>query len=98
MARWVSGDDTRFAALRVAEHTAQIAKSSAEQIERAFRAEDAGGRIGLDVLSSTTTFEMGINIGDLQTVLLRNAPRSSASYVQRVGRAGRGDGTRTPSA
>src|SRR5205823_839930 len=33
---------------------------------------------------------MGINIGDLQKVLLRNAPPSSASYVQRVGRAGRG--------
>lgn len=90
VARWVSGDHTRFAAVRVAEHTAQIAKSNAEQIERAFRAEDTAGRIGIDVLSSTTTFEMGINIGDLQTVLLRNAPRSSANYVQRVGRAGRG--------
>jgi ATP-dependent helicase YprA (DUF1998 family) len=88
--RWVSGDDQRFAAVRVAEHTAQIAKSNAEQIERAFRSEDAAGRAGVDVLSSTTTFEMGINIGDLQTVLLRNAPRSSANYVQRVGRAGRG--------
>lgn len=33
---------------------------------------------------------MGINIGDLQKVLLRNAPPTSASYVQRVGRAGRG--------
>jgi ATP-dependent helicase YprA (DUF1998 family) len=90
VARWVSGDDQRFAAVRVAEHTAQIAKSNAEQVERAFRAEDSAGRGGVDVLSSTTTFEMGINIGDLQTVLLRNAPRSSANYVQRVGRAGRG--------
>ena len=90
VARWVSGDDQRFASVRVAEHTAQIAKSNAEQIERDFRAEDSAGRAGVDVLSSTTTFEMGINIGDLQTVLLRNAPRSSANYVQRIGRAGRG--------
>jgi hypothetical protein len=33
---------------------------------------------------------MGINIGDLQKVLLRNAPPTSASYVQRIGRTGRG--------
>jgi len=90
VARWVSGADQRFASVRVAEHTAQIAKSNAEQIERDFRAPDSAGRAGVDVLSSTTTFEMGINIGDLQTVLLRNAPRSSANYVQRIGRAGRG--------
>lgn len=97
VARWVSGDDQRFASVRVAEHTAQIAKSNAEQIERAFRAEDAAGRAGVDVLSSTTTFEMGINIGDLQTVLLRNAPRSSPTTLS--GSAGRvGAGTRMPSA
>ena len=34
---------------------------------------------------------MGINIGDLQKVLLRNAPPTPASYVQRVGRTGRGE-------
>ena len=44
----------------------------------------------MNLLSSTTTFEMGINIGDLQKVLLRNAPPTSANYVQRVGRTGRG--------
>lgn len=46
---------------------------------------------GVNLLSSTTTFEMGINIGDLQKILLRNAPPTSANYVQRVGRAGRGN-------
>jgi ATP-dependent helicase YprA (DUF1998 family) len=82
--RWVAGVGTPFKTLKSEEHTAQINKEIAKQIEDEFRAE------GVNLLSSTTTFEMGINIGDLQKVLLRNAPPSSASYVQRVGRAGRG--------
>lgn len=83
--RWVAGvGHPRFAALKSEEHTAQISKDLAKDIEDEFRAQ------GINLLSSTTTFEMGINIGDLQKVLLRNAPPSSASYVQRVGRAGRG--------
>ena len=85
IAQWVAGADTqRFTTLKSEEHTAQINKDLAKRIEDEFRAE------GINLLSSTTTFEMGINIGDLQKVLLRNAPPSSASYVQRVGRAGRG--------
>ncbi len=85
IAHWVSGTGERqFFTLKSEEHTAQISKDLAKAIEDEFRAE------GINLLSSTTTFEMGINIGDLQKVLLRNAPPSSASYVQRVGRAGRG--------
>ena len=75
----------QFTTLKSEEHTAQINKDLAKKIEDEFRAE------GVNLLSSTTTFEMGINIGDLQKVLLRNAPPSSANYVQRVGRAGRGE-------
>lgn len=83
--RWVSGTgEPRFTTLKSEEHTAQINKDLAKVIEDEFRAE------GVNLLSSTTTFEMGINIGDLQKILLRNAPPSSANYVQRVGRAGRG--------
>jgi ATP-dependent helicase YprA (DUF1998 family) len=83
--RWVAAvNDLRFSALKSEEHTAQISKDLAKDIEDEFRAE------GINLLSSTTTFEMGINIGDLQKVLLRNAPPTSANYVQRVGRAGRG--------
>jgi hypothetical protein len=86
VARWVSGcGEPQFYTLKSEEHTAQIDKNYAKQIEDEFRAES-----GINLLSSTTTFEMGINIGDLQKVLLRNAPPTSASYVQRVGRAGRG--------
>ena len=85
IARWVAGaDNMRFKTLKSEEHTAQINKDLAKRIEDEFRAD------GVNLLSSTTTFEMGINIGDLQKILLRNAPPTSANYVQRVGRAGRG--------
>lgn len=85
IAQWVAGTErAKFASLRSEEHTAQINKDLAKEIEDAFRGD------GVNLLSSTTTFEMGINIGDLQKVLLRNAPPTPASYVQRVGRAGRG--------
>lgn len=42
-----------------------------------------------NVLVATPTLEMGIDIGDLSTVLLASLPRTVASYLQRVGRAGR---------
>ncbi len=85
ISKWVAGaPEIRYSALRSEEHTAQINKDLAKAIEDDFRSS------GVNLLSSTTTFEMGINIGDLQKVLLRNAPPSSASYIQRIGRAGRG--------
>jgi ATP-dependent helicase YprA (DUF1998 family) len=85
IAQWVADEsEPRFTTLKSEEHTAQINKEVAKRIEDEFRAE------GVNLLSSTTTFEMGINIGDLQKVILRNAPPASANYVQRVGRAGRG--------
>ncbi|MBF6455553.1 DEAD/DEAH box helicase [Nocardia cyriacigeorgica] len=42
-----------------------------------------------NVLVATPTLEMGIDIGDLSTVMLGSLPRTVASYLQRVGRAGR---------
>ena len=42
-----------------------------------------------NVLVATPTLEMGIDIGDLSAVLLASLPRTVASYLQRVGRAGR---------
>ncbi|MFN2453719.1 MAG: DEAD/DEAH box helicase [Pyrinomonadaceae bacterium] len=100
IARWVSGrGEPKFYTLKSEEHTAQINKNYAKQIEDSFSGKtkkiqtENGEEVkieGINLLSSTTTFEMGINIGDLQKVLLRNAPPTSASYVQRVGRAGRG--------
>lgn len=71
------------AALRSAEHTAQIDSDEARRRQDGFK----NGRIHL--LSSSTTFEVGVDLGNLDAVFLRNVPPEPFNYTQRVGRAGR---------
>ena len=69
--------------LHAEEHTAQIDSDEARQRQNRFK----NGAIHL--LSSSTTFEIGVDLGDLDAVFLRNVPPEPFNYAQRVGRAGR---------
>jgi len=72
--------------LRVEEHTAQLDKEKAREFQREFR------KGNIHVLSCSTTFELGVDLGDLDTIFLRNVPPEAFNYAQRVGRAGRRSG------
>lgn len=69
--------------LRIVEHTAQLDKETAYDYQKKFKNKQ------IDVLSCSTTFEMGVDVGTLETVFMRNMPPSPANYSQRAGRAGR---------
>lgn len=71
------------APLAAREHTAQWRAKEAAEIQREF----INGAV--NVLSCSTTFELGVDVGDLQSVVMRNMPPKTANYVQRAGRAGR---------
>jgi DEAD/DEAH box helicase domain-containing protein len=90
------GDLYRFgdvSRIRPAEHTGLLERDSREDTERRFMAEPAH-RLPADpnLLSCTPTLEMGIDIGQLSSVILSSVPPAQANYLQRIGRAGRRDG------
>lgn len=75
--------DMEPSSLRICEHTAQLSGEKA----RVYQNEFIKRRI--NVLSCSTTFEMGVDVGSLETVFMRNMPPTPSNYAQRAGRAGR---------
>lgn len=73
----------KISPLFIKEHTAQLAKKEALDYQQQFIRKE------INALSCSTTFEMGVDVGDLETVFLRNIPPLASNYAQRVGRAGR---------
>lgn len=71
------------------EHTGLLDNTERIELEESFRSSTTSQPDAPNVLVATPTLEMGIDIGDLSTVMLSSMPRTVASYVQRVGRAGR---------
>ncbi len=69
--------------MTVEEHTAQLTGTAAGRLQEKF----VQGEV--NVLSCSTTFELGVDVGELEAVFLRNVPPETANYIQRAGRAGR---------
>ncbi|MGF1760083.1 DEAD/DEAH box helicase [Photobacterium sagamiensis] len=68
---------------RVAEHSAQLPAPLLRDYEDKFK------KGHINVLSCSTTMEMGVDIGGISVVAMNNAPPNPANYLQRAGRAGR---------
>ena len=90
---WLARQFTRGDLRRVyaAEHTGLLQREQREALEQRFKAVEPRPWHE-NLLSATPTLEMGVDIGDLSSVMLCSVPPSQASYLQRIGRAGRRDG------
>ena len=73
--------------LNAAEHTAQISNYERVEIEEKFKS--SGDKNSLNILACSPTLELGIDVGGLDAILLRNIPPRPDNYAQRGGRAGR---------
>lgn len=77
--------DLPFSMLSAQEHSGQVPGRVREKIEEEFK--NPNGRI--NCLVATPTLELGVDIGALDMVLMRNVPPKPSNYWQRAGRAGR---------
>lgn len=65
------------------EHSAQQDKKRLHELEGQFEKGE------INILSCSTTMEMGVDIGGISAVVMSNVPPMPANYLQRAGRAGR---------
>lgn len=72
-----------FPAYIAAEHSAQQSRELLAAYTQDFK------ETKINVLHCSTTMEMGVDIGDIDIVLMDTVPPTAANYLQRVGRAGR---------
>ena len=80
--------------VRLREHGVEtFASHSSLAVDERRRAETAFAEARDCVIVSTSTLELGIDVGDLDRVLQLGAPHSVASLLQRLGRTGRRPGT-----
>jgi len=79
--------------VRAKEHTSMLEREDRESLERSFMREGKDSQsTDPKMLSCTPTLEMGVDVGNLSTVILCSVPPEQANYAQRVGRGGRRDG------
>ena len=77
--------DQAYSMLRPEEHTAMVPHTERERLENLFK----GDSDAVNAFVCTPTLELGVDIGKLDAVLMRNVPPLPANYWQRAGRAGR---------
>ena len=83
--------ETAIRRIVAAEHTALVSREERDRLQHRFAAPDPQPWEP-NLLSATPTLELGIDIGDLSTVVLCSVPPAPTNYLQRIGRAGRRDG------
>lgn len=71
------------------EHTAQVDKNVARGLQSKFKDHT------INILACSTTMEMGVDLGNLEIVMLSSVPPMPANYKQRAGRSGRNNKIRS---
>ena len=72
-----------------AEHTAQVDKTVSRKLQKDFKEHT------INILACSTTMEMGVDLGNLEVVVLSSVPPLPSNYKQRSGRSGRNNKVRS---